>query len=304
MSNLLGLMHAALAVVLVSTAPETGERRPTVETAPSVQGARQIVLDEKNVGKVFRVRTARNLVTTVEFPEDMVGAPVCGDCSDAKGADADALYRLEAVGQGRYLTIRPTNGSGRRARSGEDDATSILVRLEHATLTLYVELADRRKADTRVIFTYPNRTAESEYLRVEKAKLEAQAGAKIEAEVTGRFLRAFSEPHHCTKKGARARNDDVVLEVTELCYFGREVIVMFSVENRGRAPVEIGSVVVNKGANKREYLSEKTVEFQKVSSGVVALRLADGDNSAGPYEVTVYEGTGKRRVVTVGGIEF
>jgi hypothetical protein len=171
-------------------------------------------------------------------------------------------------------------------------------------LTLYVELVERPKADTRVIFVYPDRAAESEYLRVERAKLEAEAAAKIESEVTGMFLRAFSEPHHCSRKGARARNDNVVLEVTELCYFGRDVILMFTVENRARAPVEIGSVVVNKGANKREYLSEKTVEFQKVSTGVVAFRLPDGEKSSGPYEVTVYEGAGKHRVVTVGGIEF
>jgi hypothetical protein len=221
-----------------------------------------------------------------------------------KGPDGDALFRLEPVGQGRYLMIRPNKGTGRPTRAGEDEATSVLVRLEHATLTLYVERVEGQKADTRVIFSYPNRIAESEYLRVEKGKLEAEGAAKIETEVTGRFLRAFSEPHHCSRKGARARNDDVVLEVTELCYFGREVILSFTVENRGRTPVDIGSVVVNKGANKREYLSEKTVEFQGVSRGVVALQLPEGDNSAGPYEVTVYEGTGRHRVVTVGRVEF
>ena len=127
---------------------------------------------------------------------------------------------------------------------------------------------------------------------------------RIESEVSGRFLRAFSQPHHCSKKGARARNDDVVLEVTELCYFGREVILAFTVENRGRIPVEIGSVVVNKGANKREYLSERTIEFQKVSSGVVSLKLPEGESSAGPFELTVYEGAGKKRAVTVGGLDF
>ncbi len=304
MANVLTLVEAAVALVLLSASPRSGGKEPTAQAAPSMEGARQIVLDEKNVGKVFRIRTARNLLTTVEFPEDLVGVPVCGDCSDGKGTDGDALFRLEPVGQGRYLTIRPNKSTGRQTRAEEDEATSVLVRLEHATLTLYVERVERQKADTRVIFVYPNRAAESEYLRVEKAKLEAEGAAKTEAEVTGRFLRAFSEPHHCSRKGARARNDDVVLEVTELCYFGREVIVMFTVENRGRAPVEIGSVVVNKGANKREYLSEKTVEFQRVSRGVVALQLPEGDNSTGPYDVTVYEGTGKHRVVTVNRVEF
>ena len=303
MARVVTLVEAALAIALATAASAGRAKETATEGAPSVQEARQIVLDEKNVGKVFHIRTARNLLTTVEFPEDMLGAPACGDCSSGKDADDDGLFRLDAVGQGRYLTIRPSS-TARRMRPGEDEATSVLVRLEHATLTLYVERVERAKADTRVIFVYPNRTAESEYLRVEKAKLEAEAAAKIEAAVSGRFLQAFAEPHHCSRKGARARNDDIVLEVTEMCYFGREVIISFTVENRARAPVEIGSVMVNKGANKREYLSEKTVEFQKVSSGVVALRLPDGDSSSGAYELTVSESAGKRRAVTVTGLEF
>ena len=182
--------------------------------------------------------------------------------------------------------------------------TTVLVRLEHATLMLYLERVERKSAaDTRVVLVYPNRSGETEYVRAEKAKLEAETAARIESEVSGRFLRAFSEPHHCSKKGARARNDDVVLEVTELCYFGREVILSFTVENRGReSPSRSGSVIVNKGASKREYLSERTIEFQKVSSGVVSLRLPEGDTAGGPFEITVSEGSGKRRSVTVGGL--
>jgi hypothetical protein len=170
---------------------------------------------------------------------------------------------------------------------------------------LFLKRVDRKSAaDTRVVLAYPNRTGESEYLRAEKAKLEAESAARIETEVSGRFLRAFSEPHHCSRKGARARNEDVVLEVTELCYFGKEVILSFTVENRGRVPVEIGSVVVNKGASKREYLSDRTIDFQKVSSGVVSLRLPDADTANGPFELTVAESSGKHRAVSVGGLDF
>jgi len=272
---------------------------------PEVKGVRQVVLDEKTVGKTIAIRTARNLLTTVELPEDMLGAPSCGDCTDGKNPDSDALFRVEPVAQGRYLAITPNAEAARRTNPGEEPVTTVLVRLEHATLMLYLERVERKSAaDTRVVLVYPNRSGETEYVRAEKAKLEAETAARIESEVSGRFLRAFSEPHHCSKKGARARNDDVVLEVTELCYFGREVILSFTVENRGRVPVEIGSVIVNKGASKREYLSERTIEFQKVSSGVVSLRLAEGDAAGGPLELTVSEGSGKRRSVTVGGLDF
>jgi hypothetical protein len=289
---------AALAIVTGATAAFA---KGAAE--PEVKAVRQVVLDEKTVGKAIAIRTARNLLTTVELPEDMVGPPSCGDCTDGRGADPDALFRVESVAQGRYLAITPVGEA--RLRSGDEPVTTVLLRLEHATLMLYLERVDRKAAaDTRVVLVYPNRSNESEYVRAEKTKFEAESAARIESEVSGRFLRAFSQPHHCSKKGARARNDDVVLEVTELCYFGREVIVSFTVENRGRIPVEIGSVIVNKGASKREYLSDRTIEFQKVSSGVVSLRLPEGDATAGPFELTVSEGSGKRRSVTVAGLDF
>jgi len=292
---------ATLAIVC-GAAPAPG-KGPAHE--PEVRGAREVVLDEKTVGKAIAIRTASNLLTTVELPEDMLGAPSCGGCTDGKNPDSDALFRVEPVAQGRYLAITPNPAAAPRMKQGEEPVTTVLVRLEHATLMLYLERVERKSAaDTRVVLVYPNRAGESEYVRAEKAKLEAETAARIESEVSGRFLRAFSEPHHCSRKGARARNDDVVLEVTELCYFGREVIVSFTVENRGRVPVEIGTVVVNKGASKREYLSRRTIEFQKVSSGVVSLRLPEGDATTGPFELTVSEGSGKRRTVTVAGLEF
>jgi hypothetical protein len=291
---------AALSTFVPARAKDTPPR-----SDPSVRDVRQVVLDEATVGKAIEVRTAPNLLTTVEFPEDLLGTPTCGDCTDGRSAASEAMFRIEPVAQGRYLAITPNGDLQPRSRTGDDAVTTILVRLEHATLMLYLKRVERRTAaDTRVVLAYPNRTSESEYVRVERAKIEAESAARIEAEVSGRFLRAFSEPHNCTRKGARTRNDDVVLEVTELCYFGREVIISFTVENRGRAPLELGSVVVNKGANKREYLSDRTIEFQKVSSGVVSLRLPEGDASGGPFELTVNEGSGKHRAITVGGLRF
>jgi hypothetical protein len=303
MARVSTLVRCMAALGLLSSPPRALAKGAARD--PEVKGVRQIVLDEKTVGKAIAIRTARNLLTTVELPEDILGVPTCGDCTDGKNPESDALFRVEPVAQGRYLAITPNSSAPGRAKPGEEPVTTVLVRLEHATLMLYVERVERKSAaDTRVVLVYPNRTGETEYVRAEKAKLEAETAARIESEVSGRFLRAFSEPHHCSKKGARARNDDVVLEVTELCYFGREVILSFTVENRGRVPVEIGSVIVNKGASKREYLSERTIEFQKVSSGVVSLRLAEGDTAGGAFEITVSEGSGKRRSVTVGGLEF
>jgi hypothetical protein len=41
-----------------------------------------------------------------------------------------------------------------------------------------------------------------------------------------------------------------------------------------------------------------------VSSGVISLRLPDGDAARGPFELTVAESSGKRRAVSLGGLDF
>jgi hypothetical protein len=190
-------------------------------------------------------------------------------------------------------------------RPGEDAVTTVMVRLEHAILMLYLQRVERKTAaDTRVTLVYPNRAAESEYVRVEKAKLEAETAAKIEEGAAKRFLRAFREPHRCERKSARARYEDVVLEVSEICSFDRQVVIAFSVENRGRSPFVIGTVAVNKGVKKDGDVSESTVEFQHVSTGVAVVMLRKEENARGPYDVTVSEAQGKSRVVTVRGLEL
>ena len=303
MARVANLLNRALALLMMAAAqPAEAKEGPNRSSG----APREIVLDESTVRGAIEIRTARDFLTTVEFPADVLGT-TCPGCTDWKGPDGDALFRVEPVSKGRYLAITPTTGEGRRSRPGEEAVTSMLVRLEHATLVLRLERVEKKSAaDTRVVLLYPNRTAESEYVRAEKAKLEAESAARIEAEVSERFVRAFREPHHCSRKGARARSDDIVLEVTELCYFGPQVILSFTIENRGRAPIEVGSVAVNRGTveSKQGYLSDTTIEFQKVSTGVMALRLPDADSRAGPFELTVSEKTGKHRVVSVRGVDF
>jgi hypothetical protein len=111
MMHVARLLGAAVAVTLSAASAGAKEKGAVAEAVPSVGGAREVVLDEKTVGKAIEVRTARNLLTTVEFPEDMLGAPTCGDCTDGKNPDSEALFRIEPVAQGRYLAFTPT---GRR----------------------------------------------------------------------------------------------------------------------------------------------------------------------------------------------
>ena len=231
-----------------------------------------------------------------------MGRPACGDCEVDQGPEGEALYRMAVSSQGRYVTLRP-NASARKPRDG-DTGTTMLVRLEHATLTLYVEQVERSRADTRVVFGYPNRTADTEYLRVERAKLEAEASMRVETAFRGRMLQAMQEPHACIRRSARTRNNDLVLEVKEMCYFGRDVFITFSIENRGRVPMEVGAVVVSRGQNLHDDLGGGRVEGDQPSVGAVAVHLGDGEALKGPYELTIHEKGGRERVVSVGRLEF
>lgn len=275
----------------------------TGATAGVPQSARQVVLDEKTTGKVVPIRTARGVLTAVEFPEAFVTTPECSECDTASKPDEDAPYRLDVQHEGRYLTLLAR--APRHSRADETGAT-LLVRLEHATLTLYLEQGDRKRADTRVVFEFPDRRADNQYLRAEREKIVAEAEAKVTKGVTERFLRAFTEPHRCTERTSRERHDDVVLTANEICRFGSDVIIVFTLENRVRPSLEVTKVVVSSGTKVQEYLSDRDrrIEFQDKRQGAIALRLEDGDNAPRRLDLTVYATGDKPKVVTLAGLEL
>src|SRR5690242_11150919 len=116
MSRTSTILQAGVVAALAATIPSVDAKAPE---AASVRAAREVVLDEKIVGKAIEIRTARNMLTTVEFPEDMVGAPACGDCTDGKDPDSDSLFRVEPVARGRYLAITPISDPSRKGNSAD-----------------------------------------------------------------------------------------------------------------------------------------------------------------------------------------
>jgi len=274
--------------------------RPTVDSG-APQGTREIVLDEHANGKVIGIRTARGVATTVEFPETFVENPVCGDCEVDDGAGPptgnDALYRIQyPEHDGRFLTLFPN--PSRRARERSEMDTSILVRLAHAAVTLFVEQGDRASADTRVVFTYPNHAGETEYIRAERQRIEKEADDRVKREVRARMHLALRAPHGCVAKSDRTRSDDIVLELKEICYFDRDVYFTFFVENRGRDPFDVKSVLVDKGKSDGQEDSE-TIDYTKPVTGIIGVQLAPGDALRGPYTLTIQERGGKERVISL-----
>lgn len=286
-----------------------------IAQADAEREVRTIPLDDARARRVIRVRTAIGYPAVIEFPEAFAAPPVCGDCGD-KG-----LFRLDVAEAQRYLTIKPRLFPGPQADgtviAADEFLTTLTIRLEHYTLTFQVELAaEREKADARVVLTLPHRADESEFVRTEvakaKAKMEAEYAGRLQAEVVTGFLKAISEPHHCSSSRARVREDDLVLEAQEVCFFGNAIYVRFTLENRGRVPVELGELVVGKGSGKnyagvaeaQQYLTASEVAFQQTATGVVGFRLGDQEEPSTRYQLTVTERGGKHRRVTLTDISL
>jgi hypothetical protein len=301
-----------------SAAPQASRspaaRLPGTSDGPEAKEVRTIPIDEKRAGKVYRVRTAIGYPATIEFPEPFAAPPTCGDCGD------NGLFRLDVFNEGRYLTIKPRVYPGPQKDgstiSADEFVTSLNVRLASLTLTLQVELAERDKADARVVFTVPQRSAESAFVREEIAKarkgLEDEFAGRLDQGVIQSFLRALAQPHNCAPASIHTRHEDLVLEITETCYFGSAVYFRFSVENRGRTPTDIGEVALRKGArgaaaplpDAHVFLPQPHLEFRGTVTGVIGAQLTEGEEPARAYELVVSERGGRNRQLVASGFGF
>jgi hypothetical protein len=299
------MTHVALGVLLaLAAAGEAKEARKGGGVARAgARGGRTILLTEENAQRPHEILTARGEVTTVEFPEEMTAPPQCNDCTEV-AKPADGLFVIQAGRLSRFLTIWPGNSARRWAAAGASAIVPVRVRLEHAEVTLLLKRVDRSRAQKRVTFVAPSRVMENEYLRVERQKLEAAVAQQVEEGVKREFQQAFLAEHRCARSRARARHDDIVLEVNEICSFGDRVVIVFTVENRARAPFESGTLVVNKGAKVEEYALGAPIEFGEERTAAIVGKLPKGVRARGRYEVALHEGGGKGRVVTLSGVEI
>lgn len=280
---------------------------------------KEIELDEKRARAVYRIRTAISIPAVVEFPEAFAAAPACGDCADAsKPGPSSALFALQAEPNGNYLVVKPRLYPGPQADGSNipasDFVTTVTVRLASLTLTLQVELTeDKKLADPRVRFTLPGRGAESKFVTesIAKAKsaLEADFAARVEAAASEQLLRSFLEPHECRSASNRQRTDDMVLELKELCRFGRRLYVRFALENRGRSLFVLGELAAGVGDGKsftaleaRSLTTLPEVAFQQSTEGVLSFDVEDP--SAHSFELRLMEKGGRTRSIALQGFGF
>jgi hypothetical protein len=292
------------------------------ENAPKKE-ARVIPLDETQARVFHDVYTHPSVPAVIEFPEPWVGTPSCGDCVDLSGPpealkNSDALFAVQLYPEQQYILIKPAQFS--KAEGGRVDVkdflTTLTVKLQSKlTVTLRIQYGTLEQADPRVVFTLPNRGKESQYVHEQiakaKAELQADEAERISAGVRDEFLRSFIQPHQCAELSRHERNDDIVVEVNELCRFGEHVLVRFTVENRHRTDFNVGDVSVESGEGKDAERVEgaafrmegdaREVPWKTVRAGVVGFESSD---KVANYELTISEDGGKGRKVRITGLSF
>lgn len=285
---------------------------PQTGAAP-LREIRQIPIDGERANKVYEIHTAIGFPAVVEFPEPFLEPPACGDCGD-KG-----LFHID-INANNYFTIKPGKYPGAQPNgsviSPDEFVTTVNVRLQSKlTLTVVVRLTDREKADPRVVFTLPNRGGDKAYLQAQvdaaRHELERTYAEKTELASQQLFLQAIAEPHQCVPASLHERKSDVVLEVRELCRFGNSLYVKFTVENRGRALLDIGEVSLLAargqealGADTHDYMPQRTVEFQGVSTGVVGFAITKEDSAPKAFVLRISERGGSNREITSSSFGF
>jgi hypothetical protein len=288
---------------------------------------RTIPLDEEKANKVYRVRTALNLPAILQFPEGFASEPACGDCLspvDARGnpltpealKGSEALFMIQTFRADNYIAIkplRPAREDGGDGPPADDFLTTVTVRLKSKlTITLQVEYSQRSQADARVVFTLPNRQAESDYVREQltriRAELEADFAARVSERTTHVLLATLLESPRCSGLTQRVRQENLVLDVLEICRLGTRVFIRFTVENRGRASATIGSVTLAKKAGgqlqpleeARSLLAKGELEFRATTQGVVGFELLPGEPPADTYTLTLTERASGHQLVAEG----
>jgi hypothetical protein len=308
---------------------------PTVSASPAqamdsslvAREVRTIPIDEEKANKVYRVRTALNLPAILQFPEGFASEPACGDCLspvDARGnplppealKGSEALFMIQTFRADNYIAIKPLRPAREDGGDGppvDDFLTTVTVRLKSKlTITLQVEYSQRSHADARVVFTLPNRQAESDYVREQLAKaraeLETNFAARVSERTTHVLLASLLESPRCSGLTQRVRQDNLVLDVVEICRLGNRVFVRFTVENRGRASATIGSVTLAQKVGgqlqpleeARSLLAKGELEFRATTQGVIGVELFSGEPPGGTYTLTLTERASGHQLVAEG----
>ena len=208
----------------------------TSAAQPASGQARTILVDE---GGSYEVPVHPDFVTVFYLPDRVIKAL----------ASDTVAYEVKPIAS-TSIAIRPLRADARPAN------LSLATESIHVSIILRIA-ATREEALTQVTFKRADVEAEvrrriDEGVEARTAELEARIAAMqqamdaaLPALADGLVATRLLARYDTRKLGAIARNDqNVVVEVTRAVYVGDDAYLMFTVQNRDRAPYRLATVTV------------------------------------------------------------
>jgi len=265
----------------------------------------------------LQINAAVGDVISLEFPDGVErrGEPALGN---------SALFAFQATSNPFRVLVWPRLPKGARNVRIEDlygVTSSLQVFLDSGVAVLVdLRIGPRETAVQRVVFDFPQRERESEWVQAQLAeqarKMRAEfeeERSQIEATVATRseaaIAKAVLERHHCEALYGRAERGLLVVWGERICRVGKYTLVRFRVENRYRDVFHLDRVEVREAKDEADGALEAHVEWQRPPrlafgdevTAVAIFAVAEGAKS---YALAVHEDGGKKRVVELDGVEF
>lgn len=266
----------------------------------------------------LKINVALGEVVSLNLPEDVElrGEPALGNA---------ALFDVKVVADPLRVLVWP-----RLPRAAANlDPSQILGERSNLQLfldsgvTVLIELRIARpgRAVQQVRFSFPEREAESAYVRArvaeENRRLEAEYQEKraaLEREIgqaaRQRVADGMLAHAECRSLRERSMRDLVVLRVHGICRIGLDIYVTFSVHNRSRDPFLVGEVEVHgvdAEAEPRDaestYEGPKFLVFDQRVKGVLSWSV-EADEVVPRWTLVVDEGAGAGRSVRIEEVGF
>lgn len=265
----------------------------------------------------LQINCAVGDVVSLEFPDGVErrGEPALGN---------QALFAFQASSSPFRVLVWPKLPKGARGVRIEDlhgVTSSLQVFLDSGVAVLVdLRIGPRATAVQRVVFDFPARERESEWVQsqlsertrkmrsefeAERAQIEETVGARTKAALAAALL----ERHHCEPLYRRAERGLLIVWGDEICRLGKYTLVRFRVQNRYRDFAVLDRVEVREVKGKEDGPLDAHIEWSSAprlgfGHEVQAVAIFEVEAGARSYALRLVENGGKKRVVELDGVEF
>jgi hypothetical protein len=266
----------------------------------------------------LKLNVALGDVLSLELPEDVAlrGEPALGN---------EAIFDVKVVADPLRILVWPklppqADGSQESLHGARSNLQLFL----DAGITLVVELriAPAERAVQHVRFRFPEREAESVYVRQriadETKRLEAdyqerrtQFDREIADVTRDRLAREMLVHADCTSLRRREMHDLVVLRTHRICRIGGDVFVTFSLQNRSRDVFAVERIEVQAAgsesaveAARSTYEGQLVLSFDQTVRGVIAWPIQEELEPVAEWTLIAVERAGRKRVVRLEDVGF